>query len=156
MYHYMPHISKQTHTIIHTTFGIKIAFLPRGVLLRHYLFSKLSLHARVDQYILSSNDYLRSMHNYACMTLVYGQVRLTANLKNSHRGRRTNQLVFKATQRATCGPFYLQGLILILTWINNYIQMGDEITYLFTNFNSATVEVWKWISNFISHLLGMW
>ena len=29
--------------------------------------------------------------------------------------------------------------------------MLDEITYPFPNFNGATVEVWEWISNFITH-----
>ena len=29
--------------------------------------------------------------------------------------------------------------------------MWDEITYPFPYFNSVTVEVWEWISNFISH-----
>ena len=29
--------------------------------------------------------------------------------------------------------------------------MWNEITYPFPNFNSCTVEVWKWISNFIPH-----
>ena len=29
--------------------------------------------------------------------------------------------------------------------------MCEEITYLFPNLNCATVEVWEWISNFISH-----
>ena len=29
--------------------------------------------------------------------------------------------------------------------------MWDEITYPFPNFNSCTVEVWEWISNFITH-----
>ena len=28
--------------------------------------------------------------------------------------------------------------------------MWDKITYLFPNFNGATVEVWEWISNFIT------
>ena len=32
--------------------------------------------------------------------------------------------------------------------------MWDEITYPFPNFNGYTVEVWEWISNFISHLIG--
>ena len=32
--------------------------------------------------------------------------------------------------------------------------MHDEITYPFPNFNGATVEVWEWISNFISHFSG--
>ena len=30
--------------------------------------------------------------------------------------------------------------------------MWDEITYPFPNFNSATVEVWDWISTFIPHI----
>ena len=30
-----------------------------------------------------------------------------------------------------------------------------EITYQFPNFNSGTVEVWEWISNFSHTLLGM-
>ena len=29
----------------------------------------------------------------------------------------------------------------------------DEITYSFPNFNSATVEVWEWISNFNWHFM---
>ena len=32
----------------------------------------------------------------------------------------------------------------------------NKITYPFSNFNSATVEVCRWISNFISHLYQMW
>ena len=51
----------------------------------------------------------------------------------------------------------LMGLfcLLILTWISNYIpsKVGDEIIYLFPNFDSCTVEVWEWINNFISHLI---
>ena len=41
-----------------------------------------------------------------------------------------------------------------LTRINNYINgnVWDEIIYPFPNFNGCTVEVWKWISNFIPHL----
>ena len=42
-----------------------------------------------------------------------------------------------------CGPFYLHGLTLIPAWMSKYIQykVWDEITYLFLNFNGATVEV---------------
>ena len=42
-------------------------------------------------------------------------------------------------------------LTLIPAWISNYIpsDVWDEITYPFTNFNGATIEVWEWISNFI-------
>ena len=41
------------------------------------------------------------------------------------------------------GPLYLQGLTLVPAWMNNYIhyKVSDEITYLFLNFNYATVDV---------------
>ena len=32
--------------------------------------------------------------------------------------------------------------------------MWDKITYPFPNFNSFNVEIWQWISNFISHFTG--
>ena len=32
--------------------------------------------------------------------------------------------------------------------------MWYEITYPFSNFNSAIVEVWEWVSNFIPHFTG--
>ena len=39
--------------------------------------------------------------------------------------------------------------------ISNHVpsEVWDEITYPFPNFNSATVEVWGWISNFIPHFI---
>ena len=39
----------------------------------------------------------------------------------------------------------------IEAWIRNHVPIKGwgEITYPFPNFNGATVEVWKWISNFI-------
>ena len=47
-------------------------------------------------------------------------------------------------------------LTLIPARISNYIhfKMWDEITYQFRNFNCASVEVWKWISIFITYLNG--
>ena len=33
--------------------------------------------------------------------------------------------------------------------------MWGEITYPFPNFNGVAIEVWEWISNFISHLIGL-
>ena len=49
-----------------------------------------------------------------------------------------------------------QSLILISTWLSNYIhyKAWDEIVYSFSNFNGATVEVWEWISNCIPHFAG--
>ena len=32
-------------------------------------------------------------------------------------------------------------------------KVWDEIIYTFPNFNSCTVDVWKWISNFIPHFM---
>ena len=51
------------------------------------------------------------------------------------------------------GSLYQHGLTLILPWISNYIhhKVWDKLTYPFTNFNNAAVEVWEWISNFIPH-----
>ena len=56
-----------------------------------------------------------------------------------------------ATTNIYWGPFYWEGLTLIPAWISNYIHydVGDEITYPFLNFDSATVEVKKVISDFI-------
>ena len=51
---------------------------------------------------------------------------------------------------------------LLLTWIDFNPSMDkvitclvkcDEITYPFPNFNGCTVEVWEWISNFITHFM---
>ena len=46
--------------------------------------------------------------------------------------------------------------MILLAWINNYIHysVSDEISYLFPNLNSASIEVWEWISIFIPHLTG--
>ena len=40
--------------------------------------------------------------------------------------------------------------------ISNYIRykIWDEITYPFSNFHGAAVEVWECISNFIPHFTG--
>ena len=51
---------------------------------------------------------------------------------------------------------------LLLSWFNLHPNMDnhmsckvwDEITYPVPNFNGCTVEVWKWISNFISHFIN--
>ena len=53
-------------------------------------------------------------------------------------------------------PFFWYGLTFIPAWIRNYThyKVWDESTYLFLNFNGATVEVYEWISNFIPHFAG--
>ena len=47
--------------------------------------------------------------------------------------------------------FYWHGLTLILVCIGNCTprKVWDEIIYAFPNFNGCTVDVWKWIGNFI-------
>ena len=46
-------------------------------------------------------------------------------------------------------------ITLIQAWISNYIhyKVWDVFIYPFPNFNGATVEVWKWISNFDLHFI---
>ena len=53
-------------------------------------------------------------------------------------------------------PFYWRGLILIPSWKSKYIyhKVCDEITYPFSKFKGATVEVWEWISSFLPHFTG--
>ena len=67
------------------------------------------------------------------------------------------QCVNNGDNEAWC-PFCQYGLTLIPAWISDYVhyKVWDAITYLFPNFNSATVEVWAWISNFSHTVLDMW
>ena len=53
------------------------------------------------------------------------------------------------------GPFCYYGLTFIQTWTRNHIpsMVWDEITYSFSNFKGATVEVWQWISDCIPDLI---
>ena len=43
------------------------------------------------------------------------------------------------------------GLTLIPAFLSNHMpsKVWDEITNPFPNFNGVTIEVWKWIRNFI-------
>ena len=47
------------------------------------------------------------------------------------------------SKRDTRSPFYQHDLTLIPAFISNYIHYNvwDEITYVFLNFNGATIEV---------------
>ena len=52
------------------------------------------------------------------------------------------------------GPLYQYGFILNPAWMNNMSsKVWDEITHPLPNFNSATVEVWEWMSYFSSYFL---
>ena len=48
-------------------------------------------------------------------------------------------------------PFYQHGLNLIPIWVSNHThsEVWNGIIYPFINFNSYTVEVLKWIRNFV-------
>ena len=65
-----------------------------------------------------------------------------------------NTMIADAVAPHDQGPLLPTWFNLIPAWISNYIHftVGNEITYPFSNFNSATVEVWEWISNFIPHI----
>ena len=44
---------------------------------------------------------------------------------------------------------------LIPAWLSNHMpcKVWDEIIYPFPNYNCETVDVWEWISNFISYII---
>ena len=67
----------------------------------------------------------------------------------------TNVGLSAAEDETPWGRFYWHGLTLITAWISNHrpSKVRDEINYPFLNFNSETVEVWEWISTFISHII---
>ena len=51
------------------------------------------------------------------------------------------------------GPFYKNKITLIPSWISNHmrVEVWDEITHSFSNFNSCSIEVWVWLSNLTAH-----
>ena len=56
---------------------------------------------------------------------------------------------------SSSSPFNKLGFTLFPAWISNHmpIEVWDEITYPFLNFNGAIDEVSEWISNFIPHFI---
>ena len=68
---------------------------------------------------------------------------------------RSPQYLFISKKTPALGPFYWHGLTLITAWISNHMlsNLWDEITFPFSNFNGATVDVLKWISNFSPHFI---
>ena len=65
-------------------------------------------------------------------------------------------MLFYMLQILCWSPFYEHGSSWIPAWVSNYIhyKVYNEITYPFPNFNSATIEAYEWISNFIPHFTG--
>ena len=62
----------------------------------------------------------------------------------------------RAKDIPTRDSVHQHSLTLIPAWISNYMHYKgwDEINSPLPNFNGATVEVWGWISNFISYYIG--
>ena len=56
----------------------------------------------------------------------------------------------------TLDTFHYHGLTLVSKWMSNHMSyiMRDEITYPFRKFTGCTVEVWKWMINFITHFIN--
>ena len=54
-----------------------------------------------------------------------------------------------------CALGVLLGLTLIPAWIDycTHCKVLNEITYLFSNFYGAPIEVWKCTSDLVTHLL---
>ena len=57
--------------------------------------------------------------------------------------------------RPCWNPSYWYGSTVNPAWTSNDMptKVWNKITYPFQDFNDATVEVWKWIRNFIPHLI---
>ena len=71
-------------------------------------------------------------------------------------------VTFCAYYRSTAAVTYSNVVIMIgmvemvvEAWLSNHMPSKDwdQITYPISNFNGRTIEVWKWISNFISHFV---
>ena len=71
------------------------------------------------------------------------------------RIQRLQTIITETSQPHSRGPFYKYRLTLIQAWLSNYmpLKVWYKITYLFPNFKGATVEVWEWITNFISRII---
>ena len=53
------------------------------------------------------------------------------------------------------GPFLLTWFTLIPSWMRNHTpnKVWDDIVHPIPNYIGANVEIWKWLSNFIPHLI---
>ena len=84
------------------------------------------------------NDWIRHAIN-----------KLDADLSKS-RGRRLSVLIIVNTWSAVASATRINFNPSMDTIYIHY-KVWNEITYPFSNFNGVTVEVCKWISNFIAH-----
>ena len=74
-----------------------------------------------------------------------------------------NLYIFIQSNHSVSGKIYHRKIPqgpLLLTWLHLnpsmdrwfiHCKVWNKITYTFPNFNSCTVEVWEWISNFALH-----
>ena len=89
--------------------------------------------------------------HYKCYSLPSGK-RWSCEQLNMGRIHALHQVTFLSSSVKVGGNYLgplLPTLNLIPTWKSNKVpsKVWDESTYLFPNFNGATVEVWEWISN---------
>ena len=67
-------------------------------------------------------------------------------------------IIYFLLQQTHCpnrDPFYKHELTLIPGCVNNSVssKVRDKSAYPLSNFKDYTVEIWEWISDFISHLI---
>ena len=73
-------------------------------------------------------------------------------LQNKDRPRRQDRKDTMNNGQASVPNGYINHADQENTGTNCFVSWNEyEITYPFPNFNGATVEVWKWIGNFISY-----
>ena len=108
---------------------------------------RMSYGVYAVNFCLISNDYL-----HFCSPLYF---------QNTYQAKlfyESMSIIFPFPLK-TCyegGSLCKHRLTLIPAWINNYNHCKSVgwIAYPLPNFNDETIEVWKWISNFISHSAG--
>ena len=63
------------------------------------------------------------------------------------------QLFGRSWKRDPWGPLY-EHVLTIIPWINKCMYHLADMFYSFPNFNGCTVEVGKWMDNFIPIIVG--
>ena len=116
-----------------------------GILVDHWSTIS-SFHWHWDNHMI----YTQSPHFPRYSIAAYKMIYLENNAFNIFKCLFLNKIY----ECVTCHQWPLL-LTLIPVWTSNYIhyKVWCEITYPFPNFNCGTVEVWKWIGNFIPHFI---
>ena len=145
---YIPIIMYMVHTLL-------CFVVVRSRLILPILFSVASL--AMEQWYKCTHTILPVKQSYRIRVNKSHESTIIAHITTTKQST-TNKICisYGIYSIVSCGPFYLHGLTCITAWISNYIhyKVWNEITNPSPNFNSATVEVWEWVSNFISHFTG--